>query len=221
MPDYNKYDEVLGFCFYRCRVNTLPLVCKRWSDILREPSSAWKHIQVSFPAHYELLVRWLSHRAPAIQSLRVLIADLDTAEEQESSLLIGSLIQCAMDSTNLRHLYIIGGNKLYMDCGQWLPDLRNLEHLYLEEINPDHEHFFPSWFLHMNHLSELKALEIKGDEYVLPYSGPTEYRALPPALESMTKLQRLSLNQLGICAFSEEEFTENLVLSVAKLHQLR
>lgn len=204
-----------------CRVTTLPLVCKRWSAILQEPSSAWKHIQLKFPTDYDLLVQWLCHRAPAIQSLRLLIADINTAEEQESSLLIGNLIQCAIDSTALRKLHIVGGNKLYMDCGRWLPDLRSLEHLYLEEIDPDHKHFFPSWFLNMNHLSKLQALEIKGGEYVLPYSGPSEYRALPLALESMTELQRLSLNQLGICAFTEEEFTEDLVISVGKLHHLR
>ena len=209
------------WCFACCRVESLPLVCKRWSETLKRPSSIWNHVQVKFPTHYENLKSWLKVRAPSIRSLRIMIDDVEGNKEQESSLLIGSLIQCAIDHTTLRDLYIVGGNKLYMDCEKWLPDLKDLEHLYLEEINPDHKHFFPSWFLHMNKLVRLKVLEIRGDEYVMPYSGPTEYRALPPALASMSELQRLSLQNLGICAFSEEEFTDQLVLAVSTLHSLR
>ena len=204
-----------------CRLAILPLVCKRWQEILKQPSVAWERVRVSYPTDYAKMKLWVKPRAPAIKYLHVQIADDIGPHTHKAALLVGSLIQLAIDSTSLEELRIVGGNKLDMSCSQWLPNLRKLKRLYLEEKNPDNMHFFPSWFLNMSQLSQLVSLDIRGDEFDLPYSGSDEYRVLPEILTAMGKLQTLRLENLGICAFSEDEFTEFLMLAVSKLSELR
>lgn len=206
---------------FPARLNVLPLVCKRWSDLLQQPSAVWSRVCFKYPDNYGLKEGWLRKRAASIRHLEVDIAESVGPGSYEAAVLVGGLIDVAINSTLLSHLCITGGNRLDMSCEKWLPNLRGLKYLYLEEKAPDHRTCFPSWFLHMNHLTELVHLEIKGDEYDLPYNGSLEYQMLPSALRNMRELETLKLQHLGICAFSEEPFTEDLVEATSHLHMLR
>ena len=181
----------------------------------------WQRVKVSYPTDYAQLKVWMKSRAPSIKRLEVDIADHVGPHTHEAALLVGSLIQLAIDSTSLTELHIVGGNKLDLSCNRWLPNLCQLRRLYLEEKNPDNMHFFPSWFLNMSYLPQLASLVIKGDEFDLPYNGSDEYRILPKTLLALKKLQTLRLENLGICAFSEDEFTSDVMLAVSELSELR
>ncbi len=202
-------------------MHTLPLVCKRWHAVLKQPSIVWHSVRIAYPTDYAQMKLWMKSRAPAIKRLLVRIAEDIGPDTHEATMLVGSLIQLAIDSTSLEELSIVGGNKLDMSCSQWLPNLCRLKRLYLEEKSPDNMHFFPSWFLNMNQLSQLTSLDIRGDEFDLPYSGSDEYRVLPETLAAMPHLQTLRLENLGICAFSEEDFTADIMLAVSKLSELK
>ena len=189
--------------------------------MLQQPSAVWHRVRISYPTDYAQMKAWMKSRAPAVRRLEVQIANEIASQTQEAALLVGSLIQLAIDSTSLTELSIVGGNKLDMSCSQWLPNLRLLRHLYLEERNPDNLHFFPSWFLNMSYLPQLVSLDIRGDEFDLPYSGSEEYKALPKTLQALKNLHTLRLENLGICAFSEDEFTAEVMLAVSELSELR
>lgn len=176
---------------------------------------------IRYPNHYDSLTKWMASRSPSIERLEVDIQASVVMGSREATLLVSSLIEAAKNSTCLDFLYITGGNRLDMDCGTWLPHLKRLRGLYLEEREPDQHHFFPSWFLHMNHLTKLTSLEVHGDDYSLPYEGSLEYYMLPDALCMMPHLQTLKLVNLGICAFSEEAFTDHIIKAASSLHELR
>ena len=216
-----KYTTTLLIWIFHSRLRNLPLVCKRWVSLLQQPSAVWEHVLISYPTNYGRLKKWIKPRAAAVQQLDVRIADHVGPDFHTAALLVGSLITVAINSTKLSILRLVGGNRLDMDCGKWLPNLVCLKELYLEERNPNHMRFFPSWFLHMNHLTGLTSLEIRGDDYDLPFNGSKEYRALPAALVAMKGLQTLKLENLGICAFAETDFTDDVIHAIASLPELK